>query len=208
MRKILTTILLTIFAFVNYAQNQSYDEAARNCTFTFQDGLDKIPADSVDKVVGERLANLRECFIGLKFPNFTLTSIDGTQYKLSDLRGKVILLNFWFIACSPCVAEMPLLNELVEEYRGQEFLLLTFSLDDKESILNFKKKRNLNFAIFDKSDKLIENDFQLSYGYPINIFIDKNGIIADFKVGGVLSEDKLRVIKTEFKATIDRELRR
>jgi len=208
MRILLPTILLTILTFKGCAQTQSYDDAARRCTSAFQDGLSTIPADSIDKVMTEREGNLRECFIGLKFPNFNLTSIDGTQYKLSDLRGKVIMLNFWFIGCAPCVTEMPLLNQLAEEYHGKDFLLLTFSTDDKESIFNFKKKRELNFVIFEKSKDIIENSFHLSYVYPTNIFIDKEGNIVEFKIGGALSEEKLRLTKTEFKAIIDRELKR
>src|SRR5688572_27232831 len=116
MKQILIIISFGILTVARLAQAQSYDEVAKKCTTNFQEGLINIPTDSLDKVFGVRLDKLRECFIGLKFPDFSLTSIDGKQFQLSELKGKVIMLNFWFIACAPCVAEMPLLNQLVEEY--------------------------------------------------------------------------------------------
>lgn len=208
MRQTLLIIILTILTLTGFAQTQSYGDVAIKCTTNFQEGLTNIPADSLDKVFGERLSKLRECFIGLKFPDFSLTSIEGKRYQLSDLKGKVIMLNFWFIGCAPCVAEMPLLNQLAEEYRGQDFLLLTFSTDDKESILNFRKKRKIKYEIFEKSRDLIQNTFHLSYGYPTNIILDKTGKIVEFKLGGALEEEKLQKIKSSFKGIIETELRR
>jgi peroxiredoxin len=208
MKKLLSAILLTIVIFNGCAQPESYDETARKCTAAFQDGLSTIPPDSIDNVMIKREGNLTKCFTGLKFPDFNLTSTDGTKYKLSDLRGKVVMLNFWFIGCAPCVAEMPLLNELTEEYKGQNFQLLTFSTDDKESIVNFKLKHALNLVVFEKSKSLIENYFHLSYVYPTNIFIDKEGNIVEFKIGGALEDGKLQLTKTQFKQIIDRELKK
>jgi thiol-disulfide isomerase/thioredoxin len=206
--RILLPAIFIVMTFNGCSQTRSYDDAARECTSAYQNDISTIPIDSLEKVMTARESDLRDCFIGLEFPDFNLTSIDGTPYTLSDLRGKVILLNFWFIGCAPCVAEMPLLNQLKEEYQEQDFLLLTFSTDNKASIFSFKKNREMNFVIFENSKDIIENKFHLSYVYPTNIFIDKEGKIVEFKTGGALSEDKISLTKREFKAIIDRELKK
>jgi peroxiredoxin len=135
---------------------------------------------------------------GFAIPYFSLTSIDGELYRLSELKGRVIMLNFWFIDCASCVDEIPLLNQLTEEYKDEDFLLLSFSTDDKETILNFKKSHELKYVVFENSSDLIQNTFHLPYGYPTNIILDKEGKIIDLKLGG-----DPKKLKATFRMIID-----
>src|ERR1700721_19361 len=67
--------------------------------------------------------------LGAPAPDFSLTSLDGKSYKLGELKGKTIVLNFWFTACMPCREEMPGLNELVKSYQNDRnvvFIAITF----------------------------------------------------------------------------------
>lgn len=208
MNKLLSTALLTIVTFVAFAQPQSYEEVAKKCASEFREGLLDMLAGSNEQALLEKDSVSRQCLMGLKFPDFELTSVDGKRYQLSDLKGKVVMSNFWFIGCAPCFAEMPILNELVAEYGDHDFVLLTFSTDDKEAILNLTRKRKLNYAIFEKSRPLIENTFHLSFGYPTNILLDKKGNKAEFKTGGTFDNKHLRTAKLKFKEVIDTELKR
>jgi peroxiredoxin len=203
MRPIPLIIILSILTLTGYTQ--TYDEQAKKSMSNFQDGLNNMPPETRGQVVADRLGHVRDYFIGLKFPAFSLTSIDGKEYQPNDLRGKVVLLNFWFIGCAPCVAEIPMLRQLTEEYQDKDFLLLTFSTDDKESILNFKKENDLNYDVFEKSRELIENKFYLCYGYPTTIILDKEGRIVEFRLGG---ERKGENLPETFKKIIDAELKR
>src|SRR6185312_613814 len=56
--------------------------------------------------------------IGSEAPDFTVADLNGKMYKLSDLKGKTVVLNFWFTTCAPCVTEMPELNRLIEKYKN------------------------------------------------------------------------------------------
>lgn len=196
MRHTLLTTILALITLLSFAQTQSYEVEAEKCKAVFQKNLAS-RRDSLSKLFSEA----GNCLVGLQFPDFNLISIDGEQYKLSELKGKVIMLNFWFIGCAPCVEEMPLLNQLTEEYKGQDFLLLSFSTDNKEAIFNFRKRHEIKYVIFENSRDLIHDSFHLSYGYPTNIFLDKEGKIVKVKLGG--DPKKMKAI---FKEIIDNGL--
>ncbi|MCZ8023143.1 MAG: TlpA disulfide reductase family protein [Cyclobacteriaceae bacterium] len=204
MKRLLTILFLITFTLIGYGQSNTYEEVVRKCKIDFQNVLTNTLDDSIYTV----LDKIGQCFIGLKFPEFNQTSIDGRQYKLSDLKGKVVMLNFWFIACAPCVEEMPLLNELHNEYSDNDFALLAFALDSKESILDFKKKKPLDYVIFENSKKLIVDTFLLTFGFPTNIILDKEGKIVEFKLGGELDKEKLLRMKAKFENIIQAEMKR
>jgi thiol-disulfide isomerase/thioredoxin len=190
MKHIILTTIMALLIILNFVQAQSYEDEAEKCTADFQRKLANKEAD-VFSTAGH-------CLVGLPFPYFNLTSIDGEQYKLSELKGKIIMLNFWFIDCSSCVDQIPLLNQLAEEYKEEDFLLLSFSTDDKEIISNVKKSHELKYVVFENSRDLIQETFHIPYGYPTNIFLDKEGKIIDLKLGG-----DPKKLKTTFKGIID-----
>jgi len=122
---------------------------------------------------------------------------------LSELKGFIIILNFWVIDCSSCIDYISLLNQLTEEYDGENVVFLSFTTDSKEAILNFKKDHELKYVVFDESRDLIQNTFHLPYGYPTNIILDKDGKVVKVKLGG-----DLKKMKSVFKEIIDVELAR
>ena len=198
MRKLLFLILLVTETFC-YAQ--SYEENVVKCIQTFQSGF-----DPKNIKVEQQMDQLRKCVIGLKFPSFKATTIDNRIYTLDDLKGKVVLINLWFIGCPPCVAEMPMFNELQNEFSRKDFVILSFGLDDNKSIEEFIQKRPISFSVFANSEELIANKFKMSLGYPTNIFLDQDGQIIEFKFGGALDEVGLKKTKGEFKSLIEKEL--
>jgi peroxiredoxin len=203
MRQLLFLILLVTETFC-YAQ--SYEKAVDKCTQTFQSGLDPNNIKELESKMVQQMVQLRECVIGLKFPSFKAITIDNTTYTLDDLKGKVVLINLWFIGCPPCVAEMPMFNELQNEFSRENFVILSFGLDDYKSIEEFIQKRPLSFSVFANSKELIANKFKMSFGYPTNIFLNQDGQIIDFKTGGAVDELGLKKTKEEFKNLIEKEL--
>lgn len=149
--------------------------------------------------------HLKRCLTGLQFPSFSGTTVEGKYYSLEDLRGKVVLINLWFIGCPPCIAEIPILNELATEYR-EDFIVLSFGLDDRKSIVKFIKERPINFPVFADSKELIKNTFRINVGYPTNVLLNKEGKIIDFKLGASNNEVGLNKMKEDLKRIVEGEL--
>ena len=114
--------------------------------------------------------------MGQVAPDFDLASLDGTSVKLSSLRGKAVLLNFWATYCAPCKVEMPWFVELQKEYGPQGFQIVGVTMDDAstDDIAKFAKEMGVNYPIL-----LGKEAVGLSYGgvnvLPTTFFLDRNG---------------------------------
>ena len=103
-------------------------------------------------------------------------SLDGKNLKLSDLRGKAVLLNFWATYCGPCKIEMPWFVELQKEYGPQGFQIVGVAMDDAstEDIAKFAKEMGVNYPIL-----LGKESVGQSYGgvsvLPTTFFLDRDG---------------------------------
>lgn len=128
--------------------------------------------------------------IGFAAPDFKLQTFDGKLMTLSDLRGKVILVNFWASWCPPCRAEMPALNKVFERYRATGFVVLavntTFQDVETEARAFYQ---NLGLTI----PAVLDRDGQVSRSYqvqalPTSFFIDSQGMVRDTVFGGSMTE--------------------
>jgi peroxiredoxin len=79
--------------------------------------------------------------------DFTLTDLQGTPWHLRDLKGKVVLVNFWATWCPPCRKEMPDLQALYDKYRHQGFLVLSISDEDAAKVQPFIRERNITYPV-------------------------------------------------------------
>ena len=125
----------------------------------------------------EYLESLKRQFVNEQAKDFQLKSIDGRDVKLSELKGKVVLVNFWATWCGPCKWELPHLAEIYEKYRNSGLEILAIATDDKTSrhlIPSFVKTNNLNFPVL--YDEGVEKLYGIN-GLPASIFIDKKGQI-------------------------------
>jgi thiol-disulfide isomerase/thioredoxin len=114
--------------------------------------------------------------IGNLAPDFDLQTLDGKSLKLSDLRGKAVLLNFWATYCGPCKIEMPWFVELQKQYGPEGFQIVGVAMDDAstEEIAKFAKELGVNYPILIGKDSVAE-----SYGgvsvLPTTFFVDRDG---------------------------------
>ncbi len=114
--------------------------------------------------------------IGNMAPDIELPALDGKNLKLSDLRGKAVLLNFWATYCGPCKIEMPWFVELQKEYGPQGFQIVGVAMDDAstEDIAKFAKDMGVNYPIL-----LGKESVGQSYGgvsvLPTTFFVDRDG---------------------------------
>src|SRR3979490_3345509 len=112
--------------------------------------------------------------IGNLAPDFELPALDGKNLKLSDLRGKAVLLNFWATYCGPCKIEMPWFVELQKEYGPQGFQIVGVAMDDAslEDIAKFAKEMGVNYPILLGKESLGES-YGVVSGPPPTFFPDR-----------------------------------
>ncbi|KEO84370.1 redoxin domain-containing protein [Tumebacillus flagellatus] len=116
--------------------------------------------------------------VGQAAPDFQLETLDGKTVKLSDYRGKVVLLNFWASWCEPCRQEMPDIEKAYETYKDQGLVVLGANLQENNvSIQGFTDTMGLTFPILmDKDGKLAVQTYKVK-PIPTSFYIDKDGIL-------------------------------
>lgn len=119
--------------------------------------------------------------IGKKAFNFRVTDMLGNTYSLKELKEKVIVMNFWFVECKPCIMEIPELNKLVEKYRGKDVVFLGLATNDQQKIEHFLKKQPFNYHIV-PSSKSVADLYEVN-SFPTHIIIDKHSIISSYIIG-------------------------
>jgi peroxiredoxin len=119
-------------------------------------------------------------------PDFDVKTLEGESLKLSALKGKVIILNFWYIGCAPCRVEMPGLNTLTEEFKDQDVVFIAFALDNAEALEEFLIEKEFKYRIVPAANK-IASLFGVKV-FPTHILINKRGEIEFMLTGG--SEDR------------------
>lgn len=129
-------------------------------------------------------------YIGKPFPVFN--AVNG-KHKINNdsLKGKVVLINFWFETCHPCMAEMPALNELAVKLKdNQEFELISFTWENMQTVQRIKDEYHLQFKVLSISR---EECLRLNRnGYPTTFILDRNGIIRYCISGGSTDPEEAR----------------
>ncbi len=124
-----------------------------------------------------------------KAPDFSLTSIDGEELSLAKLKGKVVVFNFWFLGCVPCLAEIPNLNGLVKEFAGKDVVFIAPSLDKAPNLKTFLDKNEFSYKVVSDAIDFIMDKYGDGTGniaFPVHIVIDREGNITYRRIGGLL----------------------
>jgi peroxiredoxin len=122
---------------------------------------------------------------GEKAPAFSFELKEGKTVKLSDLKGKVILINFFATWCGPCRKELPHIDkEIYKQYKGRDdFMILTFGREhDWETVNKFRGKNNFEMPFYPDMGRKVFSKFA-KQNIPRNFVIDKNGHIVYTSVG-------------------------
>ena len=129
--------------------------------------------------------------------DFSLNTVDGKVVKLSDLRGKVVLLNFWATWCPPCKAELPDLDALYREY-GPEYDFVVVGVDveeDQATVRDFVQQNRLSYPLLLDGDGQVSNDTYSIRSLPTSMLIDRQGIIRDQWIGQIPKASMLSRLK-------------
>jgi peroxiredoxin len=108
-------------------------------------------------------------------PDFTLHSLGGSNLRLKEQRGQVVMLNFWASWCGPCREEMPLLDHLYEKYHASGFQLLGVNVDeDVHNATGVSSKLGLHFPVLLDTEKRVARLYDLNT-MPSTVLIDRDG---------------------------------
>ena len=126
-------------------------------------------------------------------------SENGKDVKLSDFKGKVIVLNFWATWCGPCKRELPSLSQLSTDLKNKNFKMIGVSVDDDQATVdNFLRSNNLSYTILHEPNKLVAKYMEVAgvadNVIPQTFIIDKNGKIVESLIGSRSKEDFMTII--------------
>jgi peroxiredoxin len=135
----------------------------------------------------EKIKNEYFVKIGSKSIDFNVKMIDGTLVNLYELRGKVVLLNFWATWCAPCIREFyEIPSKILVPFKNQNFVFLPIAIGQDQQIVKNKmvylKKRGIEFNVGFDHSKIIWNKYA-NGSIPKNIIVDKNGVIRYLSTG-------------------------
>ncbi len=117
-----------------------------------------------------------------KAPDFTLESINGDTIKLSDYRGKVVILDFWATWCRPCVMEIPHYKELYEAYKDSGLAIIGIALDKPQKVVSFVDRFEVNYPIA-VGDRSLAAEYGGIRAIPTTFVLDQDGKIYKKYVG-------------------------
>lgn len=135
---------------------------------------------------------------GMEAPDFSVELFDGGTLTLSELKGKVVWLNFWATWCPPCRAELKRVQtDIVDHFAGQEFLFLPISRQDtREQVAAFREQNGYTFTMGLDPDRAIYDRFASNY-IPRNFLIDQQGRVVMTSVGHEPEEFEAMIRKAE-----------
>lgn len=132
---------------------------------------------------------------GFLAPDFSLPDAEGQVIRLSDLRGRAVIINLWASWCVPCRTEMPALERVYRDYATEGLALLAVnatSQDSRSAAQKFAVEQGLTFPILFDEQGEVSRLYALN-ALPTTIFLDSSGVIRDVIIGGPMAESLLRV---------------
>jgi thiol-disulfide isomerase/thioredoxin len=139
--------------------------------------------------------------VKMEAPDFEITSLGGKKVKLSNLKGKVVVMNFFATWCPPCRAEFPDFMKVVEEYKGKdvEFLFIDVQ-EDKKTVEEFLRSGNYNIdPLMDSKSKVFSALYGLR-GLPTTFIVDRDGYLID----GISGQTNRAVLKAAIEKGLEK----
>ncbi len=140
-------------------------------------------------------------------PVLKAVTIDGKNINTADLRGKVIVLNLWFINCPNCLQEIKMLNEIVDEYKDKDVIFLGLASNTKADLQKFVKKNPFKYQIIPDAAAFMLTSYGdqkngvYNLGFPTHVVIDREGYVV-MKMQGVKG---VEAVKKELKNQFEKK---
>jgi len=136
----------------------------------------------------EDMSSLTKTWLGSPAPSLEGVYYQGEPASLADLKGKVIVIDFWATWCGPCRMTLPALDALYRKYRDQGVVIIGVSSENRPELEAFQKRQNLAYPLFQDIAQLTTRKYQ-AFAYPTLVLIDKQGLVQRVEVGAHSGED-------------------
>jgi len=139
--------------------------------------------------------------VGMQAEDFQLDDLDGKTQRLSQYRGKIVLVNFWATWCKPCKLEMPAMQASFDKLRDKGFVVLAINeLEDDAKVREFIKQYGYTFLVLMDRDNKVANQFGV-FGIPVTVFVDERGVVQEYIRGQLLTEQKIQEVVDRLQST-------
>src|SRR2546428_1778437 len=133
----------------------------------------------------------RPPLVGSPAPEIALKDLQGQEVRLSDLHGKIVLLNFWATWCKPCKEEMPAMQASFDKLRDQGFVVLAVNeLEDAGRVAEHIRTHGHTFLVVMDHDNRVANRYGV-VGLPATFLIDRQGLVREHVFGSLLTEERI-----------------
>ncbi len=127
--------------------------------------------------------------LGSPAPDFALPSLDGPSVRLADFKGRPVLINFWATWCVPCREEMPLMQEVYEQYRERGLVILAINMEeDAQTVRRWVDQGGFTFTFVLDSEGEQVKRYNVTAA-PTSYFVGRDGVIRDLKLGALTRSD-------------------
>lgn len=130
--------------------------------------------ESSDPQFSEAMSHLEADDLKRQNLDFTLSDLDGKSWRLRDLRGKIVLVNFWATWCPPCRKEMPDLEALYDKYKDQGFVVLSISDEEEAKVAPFIADKKITYPVLLDPGRKVHESFIVE-GIPKSFVYDRDG---------------------------------
>jgi thiol-disulfide isomerase/thioredoxin len=152
------------------------------------------PADDPDRQRALRYISQPELARARMAPAFAVTTLDGQRVSLDDLKGKVVLIDFWATWCAPCREALPHMRDIAKKFEGQPLIVLSVSLDnDAQKWKDFIAKNGMTWLQYRDGGFTgsVSRLFAVE-AIPHTFTIDADGVLQDEHIGDASIEGKLK----------------
>jgi len=166
----LLAFLLLLLLYISFMDKR--EEGRGHLSSVVEESLKgKTPGEENKKLLEEATKKISE---------LSFLTLDGKEVKLSDYKGKVVLVNFWASWCPPCKEEMPIFEKVYQKYGDKDFVILAVNMDTSEGALKeFLEKNRYSFPIV-----RIKGEAGLNIpGLPTSYLVDKDGSVKKIRLG-------------------------
>ncbi|MCW3070801.1 MAG: hypothetical protein JWO44_691 [Bacteroidetes bacterium] len=188
MKKTLFIILLALGGMLHSQENCFNYEVAMKQKEAI--GLDR--PDSMFASERIFLAGMKGC----AFPGDDLLTPEGDKFNISQLKGELVFVNFWFTGCRPCLEESPEIVKLSAKYAGKKVKFLDITFDQKKTLLDFLAEHKMPGLIQTYQDEeILQKKFCSVFGYPMCMLLDKDGKVIEAWSGGFPPDEFYKKVK-------------